>query len=71
MIKQNGLENDVQVISQARDLDGNMFWLKAFENGTVDEKTADEYIHRAMSRDPDLWVIEIEDKNFTNPFEEA
>lgn len=69
MIKQNGMCDNVQVISQARDLDGKMFWFKAFNEGYVDEKRADEYIQRAISRDPDLWVIEIEDKNFKNPFE--
>lgn len=57
------------VLTQTRDLDGNMGWMDAFDGEKVDENTADQYIGRATSRDPDLWVVEVEDATGQNPFE--
>lgn len=57
------------LLQQQRDIGGDMGWMALFKGETVEEKQADEYIRRAIDRDPDLWVIEIEDKNRRNPFE--
>ena len=69
MLKLNMFENGCRVLSQMRDLDGHMVWLAAFKGDAVEEQEADAYIQRATSRDPDLWVIEIEDRQGRNPFE--
>lgn len=58
-----------KLLQQQRDLDGNMGWLGLFKGEIVEESKADDYIRRAVDRDPDVWVIEIEDRNFVNPFE--
>lgn len=43
-----------------------MEWVDALGKEEISEQEADEYIQRAISRDPDLWVIEVEQGG--NPF---
>ena len=69
LLKLNGREEGCTLLVQQRDLDGVLGWTKALKDETVEEKAADEYIARAVGRDPDLWVIEIEDRQKRNPFE--
>ena len=71
MLKLNSLAGKVKLIVQERDfMTDQLTWAAALEEETVDEAKADEYIQRAIKRDPDLWVIEIEDKDMNNPFED-
>lgn len=58
-----------RLFNQARDLEGAMGWMDIFNGETVDESRADDYIRRAAERDPDVWVVEVEDKQGKNPFE--
>lgn len=69
ILKVNQLEDGCRVLSQMRDLDGNLGWLAAFDGATVPESEADEYIARAVGRDPDLWVVEIESRDGWHPFD--
>ena len=69
VLKLNLLEQGCRVLSQARDLDGALGWLAAFKGEAVPEAEADEHIARALARDPDLWVVEIEDRDGHHPFE--
>ena len=69
LLKINQLELGCRLLSQARDLDGRLGWLAAFKGEFVAEGEADAYIARAVSRDPDLWVVEIEDREGRHPFE--
>lgn len=70
LLKLNGLEGVCKLLTQQRNLDGELDWVDALGQETVSEQEADDYITRARARDPDLWVIEIEDRSMTNPFEE-
>ena len=58
-----------RVFSQTRDDDGNLAWMDIYDGETVDESRGDAYINRALERDPDLWVLEVEDASGKNPFE--
>ncbi|MCP4709307.1 MAG: DUF1491 family protein [Planctomycetes bacterium] len=49
------------VLSQVRDLDGNPGWMYGGGGEIIGESDAESYIKRQIDRDPDLWVIEIED----------
>lgn len=58
---------------QNRDVTGVLGWLCVRPGGhnieTVEESWADAYIARAVSRDPDLWVVEIENRDLNFPLE--
>jgi hypothetical protein len=51
----------IVVLSLARDMDGRLVWMKATGEEPVTPETADAYVARQVARDPDLWVIEVDD----------
>jgi len=69
LVKINLLNGNARVLTQIRNMDGNLGWMHATKDETVAETDADAYIRRAVNRDPDLWAIEIEDREGVNPFE--
>ena len=69
LLKLNQRDLGCRVLTQARAPDGALGWLAAFEGKAVGETEADAYIARATSRDPDLWVVEIDDRAGRHPFE--
>jgi hypothetical protein len=69
LLKLNQLDLGCRVLTQARDAEGALGWLAAFEGRAVAEVEADAYVARAVSRDPDLWVVEIEDRAGRHFFE--
>ncbi len=69
LLKLNQLEAGCRLLSQTRDLEGRLAWFPALEGKLVPEADADAYIERTVKRDPDLWVVEIEDREGRNPFE--
>jgi len=69
ILKLNQLDAGVKVLNQTRDIDGALAWMPALGGKLVAEVEADAYIERAVKRDPDVWVVEIEDRNGKHPFE--
>ena len=60
---------DCKLQTQQRNFETNALeWVNVFENDIIKEDKADEYITRSIKRDPDQWVVEIEDKALNNPF---
>lgn len=50
------------VLSQVRDVDGNPGWMYGGGGQHIGQNEAEAYIQRQIKRDPDLWVLEIEDR---------
>ncbi len=69
LLKLNLLNGTARVLTQQRNLAGELGWLAALGGGAVPESEADAYIARSSTRDPDLWVIEVETHADENPFE--
>jgi hypothetical protein len=69
LLKINTLGEGCRVLQQQRNLDGVLGWMALFKGEKVAESEADAYLRRAADRDPDVWVIEIEDREGVNPFE--
>ena len=59
-----------RLLSQMRDLDGNLSWYPAHKEEIIGEAKADERIRRAVKRDPDVWVIEFETRDGSVPLDE-
>lgn len=64
-----GREAGCRLLTQAYSPDGMAGWLPALEGRAVPEAEADAYIARAIDRDPDIWVVEIESRDGSHPFE--
>ena len=61
--------NGAVVLSQFRDMEGNLAWMRATGPEPVPEQTADEYIAKQIRFDPDLWVLEFDAGDYLPPFE--
>ena len=69
LLKIHDLSGKSVLLTQQRDLSGDLGWTQAIAGENIEESKIDDYITRAVKRDPDLWVIEIEDRALNNPFE--
>jgi len=71
LVKVNRFAGGCLVYAQAYGTDGARTWLPALGEAPVPDAEAEAYIGRAGARDPDLWVVEIEDPTgayvFTDP----
>jgi hypothetical protein len=59
------------VLAETRDKVGRRAWLRGTGALPVTGEEADAYIDRSRRRDPDLWVIEVDDRAGRLPFDDA
>jgi hypothetical protein len=62
LVKVNRLDGRATVYAPARDGEGALFWMARPGTEPAPEADADAYIEKQRQRDPDLWVVEIEDR---------
>ena len=62
IIKVNRLGPGCAVLVPANTLDGGRMWRWALGESLVPEVEADAYIEKQLKMDPDVWVLEIEDR---------
>lgn len=69
-VKVNLLDGRAFVLSPAPSLGGERSWLRGTGADPVPDAQAEAYLVRQIARDPDCWVIEVEDKQGRWFFEE-
>lgn len=57
------------VLTQFREADGRLAWMRGTGAEPVSETATDEYLAKQLRYDPDLWVIEFEAADYVPPFE--
>jgi hypothetical protein len=57
------------VLTQFRENDGRLAWMRGTGAEPVSEAATDEYVAKQLRYDPDLWVIEFEAPDYVPPFE--
>jgi hypothetical protein len=57
----NRLDGTSMILTQARQGEGQLVWLKPLGDAADDEK-AKAYFDKQLKFDPDLWIVEIEDR---------
>jgi hypothetical protein len=62
LIKVNRLDGQAMLLEPATGPDGARAWMRVTGADFVPEADADAAIARLVRRDPDLWVLEIEDR---------
>lgn len=65
LIRLDRLDGRSIVLSQIRDAEGQRKWLMATGPEPVDDGTAEAYLDRRVRSDPDIWILEIEDRHAT------
>lgn len=62
LVKVSLLDGSAFVLVPVTSSDGSRQWMRATGAAPVSESDAESYLQRTRVRDPDIWVLEIEDR---------
>jgi len=68
VVRLNLLDGTSRLLTETRDLDGGLGWLPPLGPDPLPDDKVDAYVTRAVGRDPDVWIVEIETRDGENPF---
>ena len=71
LLKLNSLDGRASVLARGYDAMGTRVWRRATGEAPVPEADADAYLARERGIDPDIWVVEVEDRDGRHFLEEA
>ncbi len=57
------------VLSQFRDANGELAWMRGTGPDPVTDEATDAYVKKQVSYDADLWVVEFDAADYLPPFE--
>lgn len=67
-VKIDLLDGRAWVLTRQRNLQGELSWASVPRSEPLSSDEAESYLERALQRDPDSWLIEVEDRQGRNPF---
>jgi len=70
LIRLDLLDGTAVVLTQTRTPNGEQAWMRGSGVNPVPAAEADAYIDRQVGRDPDIWVVEVEDRAARHPLGE-
>lgn len=70
LLKINRFEAGCELLEPTMDRSGQRAWMRASGPEPIDEAEADAAIARRLKTDPDLWVVEIEDRDGRHALDE-
>lgn len=62
LVRVNRLDGTADVYQAARNGLGEQIWIRGTGDASVEEAKADKFVKRQMEFDPDVWVVEIDDR---------
>jgi hypothetical protein len=70
LIKVSRLDGTAAIFSRAQSFDGGTEWRRSTGDGWISEEEAEKRLESEIRYDPDLWIIEVENPDGRNPFED-
>lgn len=62
LLRVSRLDGTANFYVPARDMDGQQIWIQPLGTDPVEDSRLNAYCDRRLEDDPDIWVVEIEDR---------